>query len=145
MATYRSDDVTLGAPADKVFGKLDNLQGLGDMIKNAPAEQIPADKRDMLEKIEVTADTISFPAGPMGAITLRKTLSMSPTLIKLEGQGTPVPMSLSLHIVPLGEIACTAYEEIELQIPAMLKPMVNGPLQKMTAEFANMLRAVPFD
>lgn len=145
MATYRSEDVTLGAPADKVFCKLDNLQGLGEMIKNAPAEQIPADKRDMLEKIEVTADTISFPAGPMGAITLKKTLSMCPTLIKLEGQGTPVPMSLSLHIVPLGEIASSAYVEIDLQIPAMLKPMVNGPLQKMTSEFANMLRAVPFD
>ena len=29
MATYRSEDVTLGAPASVVFGKLDNLQGLG--------------------------------------------------------------------------------------------------------------------
>lgn len=144
MATYRSEDVTLGAPASVVFGKLDNLQGLGDMIKNAPADQIPADKRDMLEKIEVTADTISFPAGPMGAITLRKTQSVEPSLIRLEGEGAPVPMSLSLNIVPMGDVASTASVEIDLQIPAMLKPMVNGPLQKMTAEFANMLRAVPF-
>lgn len=144
MATYRSEDVTLGASADKVFDKLDNLQGLGEMIQNAPADQIPADKRDMLEKITVTTDTISFPAGPMGAITLRKTQSQAPSLIRLEGEGTPVPMSLSLHIVPMGEAACSAQVEIDLQIPAMLKPMVNGPLQKMTVEFANMLRAVPF-
>lgn len=145
MATYRSEDVTLGAPAETVFLKLDNLQGLGEMIRNAPAEQIPADKRDMLEKIEVTADTISFPSGPMGAITLRKTQSVSPSLIRLEGEGTPVPMSLSLHIVPMGDVASTAYVEIDLQIPAMLKPMVSGPLNKMTSEFANMLRAVPFN
>lgn len=145
MATYRSDDVTLGAPAEKVFNKLDNLQGLGEMIKNAPADQIPDDKREMLESITVTEDTISFPAGPMGAICLRKTQSVSPTLIRLEGQGTPVPMSLSLNILPMGEETSTAYVEIDLQIPAMLKPMVNGPLQKMTAEFANMLRAVPFN
>lgn len=145
MATYRSEDVTLGAPAETVFLKLDNLQGLGEMIRNAPAEQIPADKRDMLEKIEVTADTISFPAGPMGAITLRKTQSVSPSLIRLEGEGTPVPMSLSLHIVPMGDVASTAYVGIDLQIPAMLKPMVSGPLNKMTSEFANMLRAVPFN
>lgn len=145
MATYRSEDVTLGAPAETVFLKLDNLQGLGEMIKNAPAEQISADKRDMLEQIEVSADRISFPAGPMGAITLRKTHSVNPSLIRLEGEGTPVPMSLSLHIVPMGEVASTASVEIDIQIPAMLKPMVNGPLNKMTSEFANMLRAIPFE
>ncbi len=145
MATYRSEDVTLGAPAETVFLKLDNLQGLGDMIKNAPADQIPADKRDMLEKIEVNADRISFPAGPMGAITLRKTSSVNPSLIRLEGEGTPVPMSLSLHIVPMGDVTSTASVEIDIQIPAMLKPMVNGPLNKMTSEFANMLRAIPFE
>ena len=78
MATYRSEDVTLGAPAETVFLKLDNLQGLGEMIRNAPAEQIPADKRDMLEKIEVTADTISFHSGPRGDSTLLKTQSVSP-------------------------------------------------------------------
>ncbi len=145
MATYRSEDVTLGAPAEAVFLKLNNLQGLGDMIKNAPADQIPADKRDMLEKIEVSQDTISFPAGPMGAITLRKMGSVNPSLIRLEGEGTPVPMSLSLHIVPMGEVASTASVEIDIQIPAMLKPMVSGPLNKMTSEFANMLRAIPFN
>lgn len=144
MATYRSEDVTLLAPANVVFGKLDNLEGLGEMIKNAPADQIPDDKRQMLEGISINADTISFPAGPMGSLTLRKTKSIEPTLIRLEGEGTPVPMSLSLNILPMGEESCTANVEVDLQIPAMLKPMVNGPMQKMTTEFANMLRAVPF-
>lgn len=144
MATYRSEDVTLGASAQTVFKKLDNLEGLGDLIKNAPADQIPDDKRQMLESISVTHDTISFPAGPMGALTLRKTQSIDPTLIRLEGEGAPVPMSLNLNIIPMGEETCSANVEIDLQIPAMLKPMVNGPMQKMTGEFANMLRAVPF-
>lgn len=144
MASYRSEEVTLGAPAERVFEKLDNLQGLGDMIKNAPADQIPDDKRRMLEQITVTPDTISFPAGPMGAMTLRKTQSVAPTLLRLEGEGTPVPMSLTLNIIPMGEETSSASVEIDLQIPAMLKPMVNGPMQKMTTEFANMLRAVPF-
>ncbi len=145
MAIYKSAEVCLGASAETVFLKLDNLQGLGDMIRNAPAGQIPADKRDMLEQIEVSVDTISFPAGSMGSIRLRKTASVNPTLIRLEGDGTPVPMSLSLHIVPMGEAASSASVEIDLQIPAMLKPMVNGTLNKMTSEFANMLRAIPFE
>lgn len=144
MATYKSEEVTLGANAESVFAKLDNLRGLGEMIKSAPADMIPADKREMLEAIEVTDETISFPAGPMGSLTMRKTQSVAPTLIKLEGEGTPVPMSMSLHITPMGETACTASVEIDIQIPAMLKPMISGPLNKMTGEFANMLRAIPF-
>lgn len=60
MATYRSEDVTLGAPAETVFLKLDNLQGLGEMIRNAPAEQIPADKRDMLEKLKLQQTRFLF-------------------------------------------------------------------------------------
>lgn len=144
MANYRSEDVTLGVSAEKAFAKLDNLEGLGDLIKNVPADKIPADQRDMLEKIKVTPDTISFPSGPMGEIKLRKTQSVSPNLIALEGEETPVPMSLKLHLMPMGEEACTANVEIDLQIPAMLKPMVSGPLKKMTTEFANMLRQMPF-
>ena len=145
MASFKSEEVTLGAPAESVFEKLDNLEGLGDMIKNAPADQIPEDKRAMLEQIVVTNDTISLPAGPMGAITLKKTESVKPTLIKLEGEATPVPMSLSLHILPIGEETSAASVEFDLQIPAMLKPMISGPLKKMTEEFARMLRAVPFN
>ena len=145
MATYSSEEVIITAPAEKVFRKLDNLEGLGEMLSNAPADQIPEEKRAMLSQIAVTQDTISFPAGPMGAITMRKTMSEEPVLIRLEGEGTPVPMSLSLHILPQGEDMCGARVEISIEIPAMLKPMVNGPLKKMTEEFARMLRVVPFN
>lgn len=63
MATYKSQDTDLLAPADAVFSRLDNLEGLGEMIKNVPEEQIPADQRQMLEQVKVTSDTISFPGG----------------------------------------------------------------------------------
>lgn len=144
MATYRSEDVTLGAPAERVFTKLDNLEGLGEMLRNAPVDKIPADKMEMIKQIEVSGDRIKIPGGAMGMITLRKTRSEAPTLIKLEGEGLPMAMSMSLHITPVNEESSSASVEIDLQIPAMLKPMVSGPLNKMTSEFANMLRAIPF-
>lgn len=143
MATYKSDRVGLAYPAEQVFGKVSNLEGLGDIIKNAPADSIPADQRAMLEGIKVTPDTISFPAGPVGEITLRRTHMESPSLIELEGENTPVPMHLSMHIIPTTSDTCEAYVEIDIAIPAMLKPMVNGPLQKMADQFAQMLRQLP--
>ena len=145
MATYKSQDTDLLAPADAVFSRLDNLEGLGEMIKNVPEEQIPADQRQMLEQVKVTSDTISVPGGPVGELTLRKVESLAPSLIRLEGEGTPVPLSLSLKIAPTSAETCSARVEIDIQIPMMLKPMVNGPLQKMVDQFAQMLCKVPFN
>ena len=113
------------------------------MLKNVPADQIPADQMAMLEQVRVTPDTISFPGGPAGDVTLRLAETEAPSLIRLEGQGTPVPLSMTLHITPLTPESCETYVQIDIQIPAMLKPMVNGPLQKMADQFAQMLRQVP--
>lgn len=143
MATYKSEVVSLAYPAETVFGKLSNLEGFGGILKNVPADKVPADQLAMLEQVRVTPNTISFPAGPAGEVTLKVAETDAPNLIRMEGFGTPVPMSLTLHITPLTPETCESYVQIDIQIPAMLKPMVNGPLQKMADQFAQMLRQVP--
>lgn len=143
MASYKSETVGLAYPAETVFTKLSNLNGLGEVIKNVPADKIPAEQLAMLEQVRVTDDTITFPGGPVGEITLRLVETVSPSLIRLEGYGTPVPMSLAMHITPLTPDTCEAYVDIDLKIPAMLRPMVNGPLQKMADQFGQMLRQMP--
>lgn len=144
MATYKSDTVKLAYPAVRVFDKLSNLEGLKELIANIPADKVDADQRQMLDQVRVTSDTISFPAGPAGEITLRMAEKTAPTLIRLEGEGTPVPVGLAMHILPLTEDTCEAYVQFDIQIPAMLKPMVNGPLQKMADQFSQMLRQLSF-
>ena len=132
-------------PAEKVYARLSNLEGLGEMLKNVPLEQVPADQRAMLEQVKVTPDTISFPGGPVGDITLRVAEKVEPTLISLEGLGTPVPMGLALNIIPLTPDTCETFVKIDVQIPKMLQPMVSGPLQKMADQFGQMLRQIPIE
>ena len=145
MATFKSSETDVLAPADKVYRKLSNLEALGETLKDVPPEKIEAQQLEQLKEVRVTPDTISFPGGPVGEVVLRKTDCEEPTLIRLEGVGTPVPLSLSLHITPVSEFTCVCQVEASLQIPAMLKPMVQGPLQKMVDQFAQMLRQIPFD
>lgn len=145
MASHKSEKVTLKASAEKVFSKLSNLEGLGELLKNVPLDQVPADQRGMLEQVKVTPDTISFPAGPVGELTLAVAEKEDPTLIRLEGRGTPVPVSLAMHISPLTPDLCEAYVEIDVKVPMMLAPMIGGTVQKMADQFANMLRQIPFD
>ncbi len=144
MAKYKREKVTLLASADKVYGKLSNLEGLGSLLKQVPMDQVPEDQRGMLEQVKVTPDTISFPAGPVGELTLAVSEKVEPTLIRLEGRGTPVPMSLSMHITPLTPETCEAEVEVEVKIPMVLVPMIGGTLQKMADQFGQMLRQTPF-
>ena len=143
MSTYKSEKIKLAYSAKTVYDRLSNLESLKDILVNVPAEHIPADKREMLDKIKVSSDTISFPGGPVGDITLKVVEKVEPSLIRLEGVGTPVPMNLSLHVVSLTPDSCEAYVEIDVKIPALLKPMVSGPLQQMADQFGQMLRQLP--
>lgn len=144
MASYKSEKVGIIYPAQTVYNRLSNLEGLADMLRNVPADKIPADQLQMLEQVKVTSDTISFPAGPVGAIVLKLTEKKEPSLIKLVGQGTPVPMSMTMTIEALTPDTCQAQVDIDVDIPLMLKPMVNKPLQQMADQFGEMLRQIPF-
>ena len=87
MANFRSEEVNINAPAQRVFDKLSNLEALGGTLKNVPEDQIPADQRQMLEQITATHDSITFPGGPAGNITLRLSETVSPSLIRMTGEG----------------------------------------------------------
>ena len=144
MATYNSGEVSLHASAQTVFEKLSNLENLRSLLEKVPADQIPEDKRQMFDNIVITPDTITVPGGPVGALTFRVKEKVAPSLIKLEGEGAPVAMSLAMHISPDGEEYSRAKAVIDIAIPAMLKPMVNGPLQQMADQFGQVLKAIPF-
>ena len=146
MATYNSEEISLMAPAGAVYSKLSNLDNLRSLLEKVPADKIPADKLEMFNSISVTPDSVTVPGGPVGALTFRMKEKVEPTLIKLAGEGLPpgIALSLSLHITPEGESTSKAKVTIDISIPAMLKPMESGPLQKMADQFGQVLRAIPF-
>lgn len=145
MAKYKSEEVPLKASAQNVFQRLSNLGSLKSMLADLPADQIPADKREMLENIKLSDDCIELPGGPVGSIRLRVVEKKAPVCIRLKGEGTPVPLGLQLNIIPIDDASCRALAEVDIDIPAMLRPMIAGPMQKMTEQFAQVLRSIPFE
>ncbi|MBD5226792.1 MAG: SRPBCC family protein [Bacteroidales bacterium] len=145
MATYKSNDTQISGSAESVFDALSNPENLKQLLANAPLDQIPEDKRELLDQIEVTSNSISFPAGPIGSLTLTIDRLERPTLIELVGSGAPVKLSLSLHLRPLTDMTCEGRVEIDIDIPMMLRPMVSGPLQQLVDQFAQALGSIPFN
>ena len=144
MAKYSSGDVTLQASAESVFDKLSNLENLKDLLKQVPADRIPEDKRAMFENIRITPDTIEVPGGPMGSLTFRVTERVSPSHIRLEGEGIPMRRALVFNVKPKTENSSLANVDIDIDIPAMLKPMIGGQIQKIANQFGDVIGAIPF-
>ena len=144
MATYKSDEVPLKASAQSVFDRLSNFESLKNLLAQVPEDQIPADKKEMFNSIRLSDDSIELPGGPVGSIRLKVVERTAPSRITLKGEGTPVPLQLQLDIHPVDEASCRAQAKVDLEIPAMLRPMISGPMQKMTEQFANVLRSIPF-
>lgn len=144
MSTYSSGEVTLKASAEDVYNKLSNLENLKGMLDKVPADRIPEDKRQMFENIKITPDSIEVPGGPMGNLIFRVSEREVPTKIKLRGEGIPIEMYLVLHIKPVNETTSEAKVDVDINLPAMLKPMVGGQIQKIANQFGEVLGAIPF-
>ena len=144
MSLYSSDKITLNAPATAVYDKLSNLENLQGMLDKVPADKIPEDKRQMFENIKITSDTIEVPGGPMGNLRFRVVERKAPSLIKLQGEGIPIEMALALHIEPINDASSSAKVDIDINLPAMLRPMIGGQIQKIANQFGDVLGAIPF-
>lgn len=144
MSIYSSKNITLNASAESVFDKLSNLENLQGLLNQVPADRIPEDKRQMFENIKITPDTIEVPGGPMGSLTFRVTERNAPSLIKLEGEGIPIQMALVLNVKPVSAFSSSANVDIDINLPAMLKPMIGGQIQKIADQFGDVLGAIPF-
>ena len=143
MATYKSDKVEVQSSAQSVYDRLSNPENLRGLIAAAPEGSLTAEQKAQLDNIQLTKDSISITGGPVGMLTLRAAERRAPELIRFEGENTPVPMSLEIDIKSLGDSRCEAQVKADVDIPMMLRPMVNGPLQKMVNQFGELLRHLP--
>lgn len=142
MSTYSSDTVHLSASAESVYSKFSNLENLKNILQNVPEGKLPDDQKAMLQQISITADSITVPGGPVGSLTFKVVEKKEPSLVKLEAEGSPIALGIALHITPGTPDSCTAKAEIDIALPAMLKPMVGGQIQKMADQFGQMLKSI---
>ena len=139
MAQYKSETAHIAHKIDLVFSKLSNPGTIG-----AAAENLPEQQREILEKVEFSEDAITVKGSPMGNLTLRRTQVVEPTRIVFEAEQSPVPFKITFNLTEAGD-ATDATAAIDIEIPVFLRPMVSGPMEKATAQFAELLQRIPYD
>lgn len=142
MATFSSESVLINTPAETVYDKLSDLNNLKTMLADAPADQIPEDKRELLDSIVIEGDTVTIPGGLVGAVTLRQTVKRPYSLIELQAENTPAPLTLRLEISSRSAESCEVRVDIDIQVPKIMVPMIKGPLQQMADQFGQMMKSL---
>jgi len=134
MATYKSKPVRVNRNARDLFdrfGDMSRLQGALD--------QLPEEQRRQIGDVEFTADSLSIVTPQVGEIKFMVKERVEPSKIVFGTASSPVPLTMEVDITPDGEDASEVATRIDVEIPAMLRPMVGPQLQKAADKFGELI------
>lgn len=133
---------------------LNNLQALKERMANPDAkariaEQVGQDKVDKmaqyLDNVSFDTDTITFGGSPVGDICLKVIEREEPKCVKMEGQGSPIPLNLWIQVVPNGDDASAIRVTLRAELNFFIRQMVSKPLQQAADGIAEMLSRIDYN
>mgnify|MGYP000246501305 CR=1 FL=1 len=132
MATYSSKPVVIARNAEELASRFGDFTILQERLDAMPEEQ-----RQAVGNVSFTADTITINTPQMGAINLRA-VERTPEAIVLQAEGSPVPMQLKVTFKAVSAESTEVCGVIDVDIPAIIKPMVGPTLQKAADKFGEL-------
>lgn len=132
MAKYTSPATVVARSAEELAAKFADFTTLQAAMDNMDAAQ-----RAKVGDVSFTNDSIRITTPQVGEIVLRA-VERSAERIRLQAENSPVPMSLIVDLKPVDAGSTEVTGTIEVDIPAMLRPMVGPTLQKAADQFGNL-------
>ena len=132
MARYSAKKITVPVAADVIASKFSDLTAFQGAL-----EQLPTDVRDKIGGLRFEKDALVIDTPQLGAVTLKVT-DRTPTRIALTAVGSPVPLVMGVDLTPSGDSTEMA-TAIDVEIPAMLRPLIGGKMQEAADKFGEMM------
>lgn len=161
MDKYESTVKVISAPIEAVYAKLSDLsrlEAVKERIDDPNFEQllrtqVPADKMPSAEQLEklregvrsmqLTPDSVTGQAGPLGTVTLQIVERQEPKLIKFELQGAPIQGNLWIQLLP-SNLGTAMKVTIGAELNFFIRKMVESKLKQGAEGLAQMLAAIPY-
>lgn len=134
MATFKSPKTEIGKSAVELFDRFSDLSNLQTVLDGLSPEQ-----RSQVGDVEFTADSLKIVTPQVGAIEFTVVDRVRPSKIVFGTKSSPVPLSMELDIEPTGEASSSVQTLIEVEIPAMLRPLIGPQLQKAADKFGELI------
>lgn len=157
MSDFVSKIKQVQASQEAVFAKisdLSNLQVLKERMTDPEAqarmaENVGSDKVEKmaqyLDNVSFDSDTITFGGSPVGDICLKVVEREEPKCVKMEGQGSPIPLNLWIQVVPNGDDASAIRVTLRAELNFFIRQMVSKPLQQAADGIAEMLARIDYN
>ena len=158
MTKYESQIYTVNATQQHAYERMANLKNfealrqimeqpefVERLMANVPAEhagKVTPEKieevRRQFENVVFSEDAVSFDS-KLGLITLAITEREEPKLVKLQGVGTPIDVTLWVQLLPLGAYQSKMKVTIGADVNFFIRKMVEKYLKQAPDGIANFL------
>lgn len=115
------------------------LQQLGERVPGTDAESL----RRQLETMTLSEDTVTMDS-PLGKVTLRIVEREAPKCVKLEAEGSPLPLTLWVQVLPVVDGGSKMRVTLGAEVNVFMKAMVSKPLQQAVDGIADLLASLPY-
>lgn len=137
MSKYTGKSATVPMAIGDVYAKLSNLSQYQELI-----DKLPADQKARLQGVRLSADSIAFEVPGVGPIEFQATELQAPGHVGFKAVKSPVPLNLAVDLADAGEGHTTVTPNIDIDIPAMLKPLVGGKIQEAADKFGELFTSL---
>lgn len=134
MSVFTGKPVTLQRTPAEVSDKFADLT-----VLKAEMDKLPADQKEKIGDVDFTTDSIIINTPQAGKVSLR-VKERTPQRVSMEAVGSPIPMFINVDLKALdGGSATEVTTAVELEIPAMLKPLLKPTMQKAADQFGQLM------
>ncbi len=133
MATYKAKPSVIDKPAAEIaaqFADLTRLQGALD--------KLPEAERAKVGDVRFTADSIVMQTAQVGEIKF-EVKERTPERVAFVAGGLPMPMVIAVDMKSVSDTSTEVEASLDIDIPAVLKPMVSGTMQKAVDQFGVLI------
>ncbi len=133
MAVYKANPLTVGRPAEYIadqFADLTRLQGALDKLS--------AEERAKVGDVTFTPDAIVMQTAQVGEIRFQ-VKERTPRRVSFVAGGLPMPVVMAVDMDPVDSGSTKVEASLDIDIPAVLRPMVGGTMQKAVNQFSDLI------
>lgn len=134
MAKYESKPVAVNQPIEALFDRFSDISLFQQKI-----EEITAEERAKIGDVTFEADAICINTPQVGQLKFQVTERTAPGHIVFSAVGSPIPLSMVIDIKSISESASEVVTAIDVEIPAMLRPLIGGKMQEAADKFGEMI------
>lgn len=133
MAQYKGKTVSVDAPATAIAQKFEDLTVLQSYV-----DKLPEDQRTKLGDVRFEHDAIVIKHPTVGEMAFR-VVERSDRKISFKADGL-LPFVMNIELDPIdGGTRTNVTTELDVEIPAMLRPLIGGKLQQVADVFGDFI------